>query len=352
MIKKLIYYDGERPTREEKVWGLPFKFEKGKPQEIEDRFAHMILQRGSIFKEVRPSDKLRYLLGKKGNNGYKIKVLVIRFLGGLGDVLMNTPVFRALKEISPNIEVTYTCLPQFIPVIKNNPYLDSYMPFDREKIESEDYDAIVDVTRCCAQYEVDHKPYVDLHRSEIYLKEIGLDTTDKRPYYKVEKEEMEWAQKFMDGRTAIGFQLKSAAVVRNWNIENYKKLAKIIKNTWEHIHIVLFDSDDSLIWNGDRIIPFVNRPIRKAAAVIDQCLAMVTVDSGLLHLAGALAKPQVTMFGNIDALCRTKFYPECKVIQMRGIVSCIPCWQNECPEKRCMKEITPEMIFEKLKEVL
>lgn len=352
MINKEIIYIGERPTKDFSVWGLPFHFVKGVPVSIQENIANAILERGKIFREVDASYKLKQILAKRDLITKKINILFIRSLGGLGDVLMNTPVFRAVKENIKNVSVTYSCLSNFVPLIQNNPYLDNYIVYDQKTLDSNPYDVVVDITRCCVKYEVAHKPIVDKHRTDIYLSTIEIEPKDKRPYYKVEPEEEIKAKQFIAGKKVIGFQIHSNAAIRDWDIPKYKVLAEMITSKWKDMHIILFDTDNRNCWAGDRIINVINYPIREVAAIMAQCKAFVSVDSGLMHLAGALKLPQVALFGNIDAQCRTKYYPETKVIQLRGAVHCVPCWRNECPSRECMKRITPEMVMAKLEELI
>jgi len=350
MIKKDIVYIGEQKAKDIRIWGLPFHFDKNKPVSLEEKYANAILERGKIFSEVNALFKIRLL--KKNKINKKINILITRSLGGLGDVLMNTPVFRAIKENIKNVYLTYACLNEFIPLIENNPYLDNYMVYDRSKINSDTYDIIIDVTRCCAKYEVSRKPKVDLHRSDIYLKQTGFSVSNKLPYYKVTSQERKKAKQFIGKRKVIGFQLHSNGAIRDWDLSKYKELAKMITDKWKNLSIILFDVDNNLVFDGTRIIHFIGKPIREVAALIEQCKVFVSVDSGLMHLAGALSVPQVTMFGNIDALCRTKYYLNTKVIQLKGQIPCIPCWMNDCPSRACMKNITAIMVMEKLEDII
>jgi heptosyltransferase-2 len=350
MIKRLIYYNGSQKIRKDSVWGIPFTFKKDEPQLIEEKFVNNLLRKG-IYKLVNASHLLYCMRVGITKRKDMVKILIVRSLGGLGDVLMNTPVFRAIKEGLKNCHLTYALPNEYVPVVENNPYLDKVIVYERDKINSDDYDLLIDLTRPCARYEHTHRPKVDLHRTEIFLKESGMDTKNKLPFYKVKDEERDEAKEYLKKRKFIGFQLRSAAEIRNWKLDNFKTLSKMILSKWEDTNIVLFDKDLIVNWLSSRVILFNNRTIRQVAALIEQATAMVTVDSGLMHLAGALKVPQVALFGNIDADCRMKFYPETKVIQLKKQLKCVPCWENYCGDLKCMNLITPEMVMNELEEI-
>ncbi|MDY6968217.1 MAG: glycosyltransferase family 9 protein [Spirochaetota bacterium] len=90
------------------------------------------------------------------------------------------------------------------------------------------------------------------------------------------------------------------------------------------------------------------------ALSISDCL--VTNDTGVMHLGGAISIPVLAIFG-----CTTEelgFFPNersAKVIQIP--VKCRPCTAKgrlECPKKhfRCMKDITVDTIYSSLKQML
>lgn len=74
------------------------------------------------------------------------------------------------------------------------------------------------------------------------------------------------------------------------------------------------------------------------AAAMSHCAAIITNDSGPLHVAAALTVPSVSIFGPTDP-GRTVIPGASRVI--RSTLDCQPCYQRECPfgHHRCMAEI-------------
>jgi len=94
--------------------------------------------------------------------------------------------------------------------------------------------------------------------------------------------------------------------------------------------------------------------LKELAALIEGAKAVVSNDSGPMHIAAALKKPLIALFGPTDP-SKTGPYgweknKDLKVIR-RG-VSCSPCFKKSCKEPLCMTEINVEMVLDKLRKYL
>lgn len=92
-------------------------------------------------------------------------------------------------------------------------------------------------------------------------------------------------------------------------------------------------------------VPIVGREgdVLELAAAMSQCAAVITNDSGPLHIAAALAVPSVSIFGPTDP-GRTVIPGASRVI--RRELSCQPCYERECPlgHHRCMADVTVDEV--------
>jgi heptosyltransferase-2 len=84
--------------------------------------------------------------------------------------------------------------------------------------------------------------------------------------------------------------------------------------------------------------------VLELAAAMSHCAAVITNDSGPLHVAAALAIPSVSIFGPTD--------PERTVIPgathvVRRTLACQPCYQRQCPlgHHRCMEDVSVDEVF-------
>ncbi|OPZ60631.1 MAG: Lipopolysaccharide core heptosyltransferase RfaQ [Deltaproteobacteria bacterium ADurb.Bin510] len=76
--------------------------------------------------------------------------------------------------------------------------------------------------------------------------------------------------------------------------------------------------------------------------------AVVSCDTGPMHLAVALARPVVALFGPADERRTGPF--QGRVV--RAETACAPCGQRRCAEPRCMQAITPTMVMAALHALL
>ena len=99
------------------------------------------------------------------------------------------------------------------------------------------------------------------------------------------------------------------------------------------------------------------------AAIVKRCDAIVSSDTGTLHIAGALNIPTIGIFGSIPPIVRTIYYKNCFVIKADEKIDCSPCFDRQfgdrksfysCMHKdtRCMRSIKPSEVYKRLEYVL
>jgi len=79
------------------------------------------------------------------------------------------------------------------------------------------------------------------------------------------------------------------------------------------------------------------------AEIYKNACAVITTDSGPMHLAAAVGTPVIALFGPTDP-ARTGPYGTGHTV-VRTNLSCSPCLLKKCSTKECMEKITPEQVL-------
>jgi heptosyltransferase-2 len=142
---------------------------------------------------------------------------------------------------------------------------------------------------------------------------------------------------------------------KRWPTEHFATLAQKLIAENPNIQIVLLGSKSDHIL-GQEITSQTkqanqlhnwcgNTSLDEAIALIGMSKAVVSNDSGLMHIAAALKTPQVAIFGSSDPAHTPPLSDRAQVIWLN--MPCSPCHKRECPlgHLRCLKDILPEQVL-------
>ncbi len=146
---------------------------------------------------------------------------------------------------------------------------------------------------------------------------------------------------------------------KRWPTAHFAELAKTIQRDRPGVQIALMGSGkdrevcDEIVAlaPGVRNLAGVTK-LDEAVALIAHAAAVVSNDSGLLHIASALNRPIVAIYGPTDPNHAPPFSDVAKTLYLA--LECAPCRQRECPlgHHRCMTEISAEMVWEPVKAMI
>jgi heptosyltransferase-2 len=92
--------------------------------------------------------------------------------------------------------------------------------------------------------------------------------------------------------------------------------------------------------------------LAQAAALIGAAQAVVANDSGLMHLAAALGRPLVALYGPSDPALTPPLAAEAEVLALD--LDCRPCHARRCPlvHHKCLEELSPRVVSDRLARIL
>lgn len=275
---------------------------------------------------------------------------------GIGDVLMTTPTLDALKELfisSPTI--TYATNTRYldgglVKILRGNPSINKVI--DRDQIDESEYDLVINLHCPCVGYE--RRENLPINRIDLFAAHAGVKLQNKIPRYFVDSKEVEWGLSFLQRHRiksqVIMVHVFSTAVRRNLNSATFKSALMDLDSRGYRLIILLHSTDYPSEVYFDNIpgaIILKDEDIRNIVGLMISCDLVICPDSAILHLAGALNIPTVSLFGHTDPRARINYYPNTVAVWPGQRFSCAPCWHGNCPHKNtCYTAITKDMIID------
>lgn len=147
---------------------------------------------------------------------------------------------------------------------------------------------------------------------------------------------------------------------KQWPISHYAELAEhFLQQGWQVL--VLGSKADKKV--AGEIVGAINKELREQlfnlagktqlAEAIDLLATadqVVTNDSGLMHIAAALNKPLLAIYGPTSPAFTPPLSDKASIVQIP--VDCGPCFQRVCPEghHKCMLDLTPALVISQIKQ--
>lgn len=163
----------------------------------------------------------------------------------------------------------------------------------------------------------------------------------------------------MDKRLIVFAPGAEFGSAKRWPTAHFAELARTIQQTHGDVQIALLGSgkdkdvcDEILaLAPGVRNLAGVTA-LDEAVAVIARADAVVSNDSGLLHIASALNRSIIAIYGPTDPNHAPPFSDVCTSLYLA--LECAPCRERECPlgHHRCMREISAGMVWEPLQAMI
>ena len=173
---------------------------------------------------------------------------------------------------------------------------------------------------------------------DLSLAWANIDPTkveDKCPVYRVREEEREWAIEQIRGSSLkiVGVHVESSSLSRTWY--HPEILPTRIIDTFPKVTVLIHMGGGQwfIVKKGGQ--KEIQAPsIRHSFALVERMNLLVTADSGFSHIAEALGTRHVTIYTTVPAWTRDKYYRYSYPVEPD--LSCRPCFNLDrfCPENR------------------
>ena len=148
-------------------------------------------------------------------------------------------------------------------------------------------------------------------------------------------------------------------VLRRWPIENYERLAAtLLDRGWEIV--LIGGEDDAWVRPHFQHLPLTDLigslTLPEVLCAFDDCDAVVSHDTGPLHLAGLSKAPLIGLFGPTDPATFQPRRPFSTAIWGGHGFACRPCYDGRnfapCRFNGCMHQVSPELVLRELDRLL
>jgi predicted lipopolysaccharide heptosyltransferase III len=323
-----------------------------------------------------------------------IKRILIINLAFIGDVLLSTPVARALSQAFPGAAIDMMTIPLTAPIARGNPYINDVIEYDKRgqhkkigalfalihRVRARRYDLAVAVNFAPrgamlawaggipvrVGYDAQHaglflthtasarRPVVR-HEAENYLdvlKPLGVTTADTSLALTVapcDEASLSGKVRRSEGKRLVLICPAGSYPQKSWTVAGYAELIQALAPAADCC-LIGGRAEGPLLAEINRAAGEVAQELPgtltlgELAALVKQADLVVTVDTAPLHIAQAVGTPVLALFGPTDPRTWGPRNPGDIIIHKPK--ECTPCWgRRQCSETGCMGQIgAPDVI--------
>ncbi len=302
------------------------------------------------------------------------RILVVR-LGSMGDVVAALPAVASLKHSLPQSRLAWVIEPKWRMLLEGNPYVDSVITFERRtfqdwrkawrELRAEHFDIAVDfqglvksalsatvarperIFGFTADYAREAAGVVVLFQqsSHSFLSRRGTKSRSGRgsggnqhtPHFSASGGRSggrSTRRRFHSGKSVGGLGAKQ------WPLEYYSELAQALRRDFD-LPLVLNTAqpmDVQGVWSHVTGLPGLIHATRRATAVVG-------IDSGPTHLAAALGKTGVAIYGPTDP---ARHGPYGDSFTMLRSSTAVTNYRRSAEPDASMRAISPEQVMQAL----
>jgi len=335
------------------------------------------------------------------------RVLIIRPIS-LGDIIDALSLASSIKTALPGVRMDWVAGRAYTELLDGNPNVDRVIVFDRgmfkgpgrlgrlisfvRELRRDRYDLVIDLqgllrsalmafacrARVRAGFENAREgapifytvkvqvPDRDMHAVDRYMLVpgmLGIRGPDASFTLVTDKEHEDAARELLSesgisqGAPFIAVAPSARWVTKRWDPSGFAGVSRELYRRYGVRSVFVGTAEDASVMDGaDGWVPegsaelFGRTGIKTLAAIFRMARAVLTNDSGPMHIAAAVGTPTVALFGPTEPK-RTGPYGKGHTVLTAG-VECAPCFKRDCRDVRCLAGINADKALEAVVEAI
>ncbi len=324
------------------------------------------------------------------------RILIVK-LGSIGDVVNTLPLVNALREGFPETEIGWLVEPKSFPIVEGHQAVDRMIIHRRgggpaavreavRKIREFKPDLVIDLQRilrssfftafsgCRLRLGFDRRRSKEFswlftnrkipprnpgrHMVSQYLEFaefLGRPDPDIHFRIPVGEGERAAARRLLPGDISrgafIALNIGAAKPANRWPAGRWAELAQLILSRRREAVVLTGGAEDrergrriaALVGGGERFFDGTGKTtLKELGGLFSLARAVVSGDSGPMHIASALGVRTIGIFGPADP-ARTGPFRHLDLV-VRSEAACAPCGKRRCRRPRCLEEVEAETV--------
>jgi ADP-heptose:LPS heptosyltransferase len=318
-----------------------------------------------------------------------MKILILRF-SSIGDIVLTTPILRCIKNQLKDVELHYATKKVFSSIVSNNAHVDQVHVLENNlnhlisKLKNENFDVVIDLHKNLRSLKIKKSLNTKSHSfPKLNLKKWLVVNTkvNKLPDAHIVDRYFQAVQRLgvKNDNLGLDFHIPKKSFIAIEDDFNSNKIICIAvgaKFNTKQIPLKILQEiitpvSDTIVLLGGKEDYEKGEELRNSlpehtifntcghysllssASIVQQAKAIVTADTGLMHIASAFDTPIVSIWGNTIPEFGMYPYrptkPDSYSIHQVENLKCRPCSKigfDKCPKKhfKCMKNQDIEAI--------
>jgi len=314
------------------------KVDKGKFYILDER---LITEIKLVYGERAISEELSFYKYMKPYTGQNLegKTIFAFRTSGIGDLMAMMVPIKIIKKRNPSCKVIVGSSEMYSELFVNNPFVDKYvhLPYPLEIVNESDYTIFFQ-----GLVETKTVDSTTINIYDLFIKAFSMNhddfpRIDKIPEIHFNPDiDHDVAITFeglglAEGYPVVGIQLQTSTILRNYPLEKFKHLVSLL-NAQDIKTVIIGEPNVTELINRydmcDEKMSFNFArhclSLKHLFSIINCCNIFVGADTSGLHIAGALNKPMIGLFGPIPSELRIKYFDN--AIGIDGATNCSPCF--------------------------